>query len=551
MSTEQLNQEHSPAIDAQTEEAILSFVELNNDIPTKASAVKPRRIRKRTRNLIITSVASVLLAVVLLVVMLGGEQQPSKTDDNTTTPTDTTVETPKITLLDKKSTQLDQIHIQNKDDAYFIRYYDDSHSYRIKDYEDISLSANMIATLRNYTETIVATEQVKDAAELSAYGLDKPTASAAISYTDGTTATLHIGSQTPSETGYYGQMDGQEGVYIFESDAAALFHFRAIAFVDTTLVAPPSIKKDDTDGKAIIKELTYSGKKYVSPLTIRRSYRTDPEELTYFTYLISSPYLRSASNKAGTALSGLNAITAEQALILHPSKNEKKALGLDDPLFRLDLTLAVETAGESDTEDEEDVPSVFYNTLHYHLTVGNANDNGDYYVMSDDIDAIFLVSHSAYDAVLNRTYENTVNEYLFYKNITQLSHVTVQLNDNAYDFVLEHYPNKEDPDEKMIVTHNSEVHSTEDFRELYQLLMGLERYGTAEGSPNDSVAMSVYLYDLENKLYLSAEYYYTSGSLCMVKTSEGEVFTTRRSDVTFFIQQVENYIAQKDVLLRT
>lgn len=552
MSTEQFNQEHSPTIDPQTEEAILSFVELNNEIPVKASASKPHRIRKRTRNLIITSVVSVLLAVVLLVVTLTDQQQPPQTDNGTTTPTDTSVETPQITLLDKsKNTQLNQVDIQNDNGIFSIKYSADAHAYRLANYEDISLATDMVVTLRKYTETIVATEQVKDATDLSAYGLEKPAASATIHYADGTNTKLYVGDQTPSKTGYYGQVEGHEGVYIFESDSVALFRFRATAFADTTLVAPPSVKKDDTDGVAIIKELTYSGKKYPTPLMIRRSYQTDPEELTYFSYLISSPYLRCTADKVGTALGSLTAISAKQALILHPTEEEKKALGFDTPSFKLDMTLAVETADDSSTDDEEESPSVYYNTLHYHLTIGNTNDSGDYYVMSDDIDAIFLVDHTAYDAVLNRTYENTVNEYLFYKNITQLSRLSVNLGDHQYDFALKHYPEKEQSDEKMIVTHNGKVHSTEDFRELYQLLMGLERYGTVGDNQAGSAAIAVSLYDLDNNLYLSAEYYYASGSLCIVKTSEGEIFTTRRSDVTFFIQQIENYIAQKDVLLRT
>ena len=98
---------------------------------------------------------------------------------------------------------------------------------------------------------------------------------------------------------------------------------------------------------------------------------------------------------------------------------------------------------------------------------------------------------------------------------------------------------------------DNKVYSTEDFRELYQLLMGLKRYGVPEKEPTSEVPLEIALYDSEGKLYLGAKYYNTSGSLCTVETSEGELFTTRWSDVAFFIQQVDNYLNGRDVLIST
>lgn len=568
MSTEHLNTENAATESSEISESMLSFVELNEKDKSKAPAAKNRRIHRRTFNLILTSAGTVLVAIILLVVMLLDKKAPVTGGDDTSN-SDITAETPKITLLNKtgdsstKGTPMTQIDIQNKDDSYTIRYDDTTKLYHIVGYEDIYLDTEMLLTLRTHAETIEATEQIKDASNLAAFGLDNPQATATITYTDNSTARLLLGNTTPSETGYYGQLEGTDGVYIFESDTVSLFRFRSTAFVHTALSAPPSVKTDDTVGKALLKEVTFSGTAHPVPLVMRRSYYNDSEELTYFSYIITAPYTRCTTDAVSNALSQVQAIMADQALILHPTAADKEKMGFNNPLIDIKFTMAVETEEESDSDTDVDVstestvgtqnttPKIYYNSIDYHITIGSVDENGNYFAMVDGTDVIFLVSKEDYGFFLDRTYQNSVNDFLFFKSIEDLSSITIKLNDNSYSFDLTHFPEKEEPDDKMRVTMGEKVYSTEDFRELYQLLMGLKRYGTPDKEPTSEVPLEIALYDSEGKLYLGAKYYNTSGSLCTVETSEGELFTTRWSDVTFFIQQVDNYLNGRNVLLST
>ena len=567
MSTEHLNTDNTASESSEINESMLSFVELNERDKKKAETAKPRRIRRRTLNLILTSAGTVLIAIILLVVMLLDKKAPVTGNDGTTSP-DSTVEIPKITLLNKagdketKGTPMKQIDIENKDGNYTIRYDETTKLYHIVGYEDIFLNTEMLLTLRTHAETIEAIEQIEDVSNLAAFGLDKPQATATITYTDDSTARLFLGNTTPSETGYYGQLEGTEGVYIFESDAVSLFRFRSTAFVHTALSAPPSVKSDDKNGKALLKEVTFSGTAHPIPLVMRRSYYNDSEELTYFSYIISAPYLRCTTDAVSNALSQVQAIIAEQALILHPTAAEKEKMGFNKPLIDLKFTMAVETEEENQSNsntpttespavDKNDTPKIYYNSIDYHITIGSLDENGNYIAMVEGTDVIFLVSKEAYGFFFDRTYQNSVNEFLFFKSIEDLSRVSIQLNNASYSFDLAHYPEKEEPDDKLKVTMDNKVYSTEDFRELYQLLMGLKRYGVPEKEPTSEVPLEIALYDSEGKLYLGAKYYNTSGSLCTVETSEGELFTTRWSDVAFFIQQVDNYLNGRDVLIST
>lgn len=570
MSAEYLNNASDPQqIDPERESELLAFAESMNDTAkakTKTTrqckwmAALKRRFSRRTLTLIFSSSATILLAIVLVVVMLSVKD--NSISDGTTQPSDNVVEqteTPKVTLLDKtvqtgssKKSYLQQVDIQNADDTYTILYDDASKNYVLKDYEDIALSSKLLLTLRSYTETITALEKVENAGSLDVYGLEKPEATATITYADGDTARLLIGSKTPSAAGYYVQLDGTKDIYIFATNSVALFRHGSVYFADTTLITPPSVKESDKDAQAVLKEITYTGTAHPTPLVMRRSAPSDGEDMTYFSYIITSPYKRCTSDAVSTALSSVQSISAEQALYLHPSAEIKTKLGFDNPLIHIDATLAVEKDDETAADiDEDDArPKIYYNSINYKLTIGSVDENGNYIAMLDGVDAIFLIDKASYEFVLGRTYLNSVNEYLFFKHIKSLDRISVEFDGKKFDFHLTHYPEQEDQADQLDVTIDGKRYSTEEFRELYELMMALERHGTPASAPSGDAALIVSLYEPNNQLYLSAEYYETSASMCTVKTSQGEVLSTLWSDVSFFIQQVKNYIDGKDVLIR-
>ena len=559
MSTEHLNNEASaPAIDPERENDILSFVESLNENEPKSTktrrqfkwlAALKRRFRRRTLTLIAVTTATVILAGVVIAIIPGADEE-NPTGPATVTPNDTEKEE-KITLVDKRKTRLQQVAIQNTKGDYSIAYNETTKDYSLKDYEDIVMSNHMIDILCDYTKLIQANEKIKEASGLSAYGLDKPQATATISYADKTSTCLSIGNKTPSETGYYGQIEGDNNVYIFDANSVTMFCHGSVSFADTTLISSPTVRSDDQYGQALMKEVTYSGTTHTNPLTMRRSNHTDSEDLAYFSYIITAPYLRCTSDMVSNHLGSFRTLTADQALYLHPTAEQKTKLGFDNPLIVLDITMAVETEEETETDSEaETKKKIYYNAVDYKLTVGSLDADGNYIVMLDGIDAIFLIKKGSYDFLLDRNYHNSVNEYLFFKNINTLEHISIEMNGKKHDFHLTHYPEKENPDQQLTVTSDGKVYSTEEFRELYTLIMALKRNDVTVADPSGNVSMTLALYDTDGNLYLSADYYETTAALCTVKTSQGEVLTTLWSDVSFFIQQVENLLDGKNVLIK-
>ena len=95
------------------------------------------------------------------------------------------------------------------------------------------------------------------------------------------------------------------------------------------------------------------------------------------------------------------------------------------------------------------------------------------------------------------------------------------------------------------------MYDTADFRELYQILMSMERYGDSEATPKEDAVMSLNVYLNDGTLYMGAEYASLDGNLCYVKTTEGETFTTRWAMVDHFMEQVQNYLNGEKVILMT
>lgn len=544
----------SEAEPAENREDLFSAFEEVNTVETKKA---PRKFSKRTRTLILTSGLAVLLAVVLLVLTLFPGRHVGGSEGSSSTPVvDTTV-----TLLDKTvkdKVAVSRVDITNADETYSLQYNTTENKLQLKGYEDISLDEELADTLIAYTTLISAADKVNVPGALTEYGLDKPQAKATVTYTDGTSATLTVGNLIPSEDGYYTQISGDENVYIFESDCVYLFTVRSAAFADTTLLTTPTVKSSDADGVAVLKEIRYSGKNYPTPLRIRRSYYTDSEEMTLFSYIITQPYTRGTTDEVSGLIGNFKSLTASQALYLHPTAEQKKKLGFNDPLAVMNITMAVETAEESDSSDnsdsdlsEEAEKKIYYNSYSATITVGSMDSSSNYVVMMEGIDAIFLVENSSLSSIAERTYANSVNQLLFLKNIGQIGRISITVNGQQHDFQLTHHPEKEDNDKTMTVTENGKVYPTADFRELYQLLMGLERYGTTTDTYDTTATLKVDIYTTDGTHYLGATYYPLSGTLCAVETSEGEVFTTRWRNVTHFVEQVENYLNGDKVLILT
>ena len=537
-------QKNVTQVDPVADDNPLSSFEEVNDIPRR----KNKLVSFLTSSAGIFTTLGVTLLLIVGIVLVIIFDPFAKPEPNTGDSNNAITEQTTITLLDKSKNSavvINRVDIKNSNGSYSILYNEKEELFYLDGYADVLLGVDMIDTLQEYASKLIAIDQVKDANNLKDFGLDKPAATATVTFADKSTVTIQVGNPTPDEDGYYVQTSVKDGVYIFENDAALPFTYRQTEYVDVTLISTPSVLKDDANGTAVLKEISYSGKNYQTPFILRRSYQSDSEEMMLFSYIISQPYLRGTNDTATSALSNFTGLYADQALIIKPTEKEKEALGFHNPLTVMDIVMAVET---TDQEDAEKIR--YYNSTTSTVTIGSVEDDA-YAVMVDGLDIIFLVDKASFSAIAERTYDNSVNSLLFTKNIVEIGRISITMNGETYDFNLKHF-DTENSDTSLKVTVGDKTYPTADFRELYAILMTLERYGkTDKTASSDDAVMSIKMYHNDGSFYIGADYYSLDGSLCLVKTTEGEIYTTRWHYVTHFTEQVENYINGEKVLLLT
>ena len=530
-----------------TEENALGAFE---QVAAPQKAVKKKRMSANTRLLIIVTAIVAVLAILLAVLLplLSEGTGGSSSSDTVSVPEEV------YPLYDRSKDKTEQeivqsVAIKNNDDEYTIRYNKTDKLYQLVGYTDILLAESSVEKLVSSATTLNGYDKVKAVEKLSDFGLEKPSITVTITYHDNTTATLLIGNETPDKNGYYARMQDSDEVAMINADTVYYFQLKKGQYVERNLIAAPSVKKDDANGTVVLKELTLKGGPGNETLSLRQAATSDGEEYSYSTFIITKPYKRMVSEPISSSISGFTYLIASEGVVLHPTVSDKAKYGFNDPYAVLDVTLAVQTTEEENESDADgsDLEFIYYNAATSKITVGSKDDNGNYYVMVDGHNAIYLVSAPSLSTVVERTYVNTISELLFLKSITDLKQVSISTDGKTYGFTLTHDESKEDSDKQMTVVCDGKTLDTQDFRTLYSRMMGISRYGETDKKPSGQPLHKITLTENDGSTFLTLEVFEHSSSLATVRTDEGELFTVKVSDISGFMSQIKDYYDGKPI----
>lgn len=530
------------------EDALSAF----EQVAAKQKTTRKKRLSANTRLLIaVTAIVAVL--AILLAVLLPLLNQGEGTGGSSSTSSDAvTVPEEVYPLYDRSKDKTEQeivqsVAIKNKDDEYTIRYNKTDKLYQLVGYTDISLSASGIEQLVGCATTLNGYDKVNNVEKLADFGLDKPSISVSITYHDNTTATLLVGNETPDKNGYYARMQDGNEVVMINADTVSYFQLKKGQYVERNLIASPTVKKDDANGAVVLKELTLKGGPGNETLSLRQAATSDGEEYSYSTFIITKPFKRMVSEEVSSSLGSFTYLVASEGVVLHPTAADKAKYGFNDPYAILDVTLAVQTMSDDSSADSDSPEFIYYNAATSKITVGSKDDNGNYYVMIDGHNAIYLVAASSLATVVERTYVNTISELLFLKTITDLKQVSISADGKTYSFNLTHDESKEDSDKQMTVVCDGKTLNTSDFRTLYSRMMGVSRYGETDINPSGQPLHKIILTENDGSTFLTLEIFEHSANLYTVRTDEGELFTVKISDISNFMSLIKDYYDGKPI----
>ena len=518
---------------------------------TKAHKKAQGKRRRKWTTWVATLAAVAVLggAVAAFTFWIKPEEEPKKPDNE---PADTSV-----TLLDKtlkadgseNKSPVKAIKVKSRLDEYAFKQNKDGILQMVGE-ENLAMNSTAINSLVEELSLIVAKDTVATGlTDMTEYGFDAPTATVEVTYSDDVTVKLELASLAVGSH-YYLRVDGGDTVYLVDSVLPGEVMQTAEAFVGLSMITAPSVSPDDPNGSPIMKELSLTGPVRDNVITtVRRREAEDSEEFVNSAYLLTAPYLMATDATVTTDVFATTDMFASEVVALHPSEEQLKEYGLDDPQSIAKIVLAVytaETKADGTTGD-----AGYYNEMNHILKLGKQTADGTgYYAMADAKDVIYLVS--AEDVKwATKTYHDFANQYLFLRNLNTLSSIACTLDGKTYDFKFEHFPEAEELDDQLKVTVDGKQYYTDEFRILYQVLMTLYRTGPAPEAPSGEPLLTVRITSLDESFSVNeVKIYPYSGSVYIAQTETGDTYKTTASRVDDAMQQIRNYLNGDPVINR-
>lgn len=520
-------------------------------VGANAKRLKKRAGKKRRR---LTAILAALAGVVVLggaVALLTFVLVPDEAEEPEVETEDTSV-----LLLDKSTDEngeeitapIKSIHVSSRLDEYTLSL-DEDGVMRLQGEDGVTVNSTNVESLVEALSSITAADTIATGlTSFTDYGLDAPTATVEVVYADDTQAKLELASLAVGSH-YYLRLNGGDTVYLLDATLPTEVMQTAEAFVGLTMIASPAVGSSDANGSVVLKELSLTGTVRDSQITtVRRKESSDSGEFANSNYLITAPYLSDTDSTVVSTVFGVTDVSATEVVALHPTEAQMAEYGLSDPYSIAKIVLAVYThttdeAGNVATEG-------YYNETAHLMLLGNKDEDGNYYAMADTMDVIFLVSADSVPWA-EKTYHDFANQYLFLRSLTTLSSISCTLDGKTYDFTFEHFPEAEELDDQLRVTLDGTQYDTDQFRELYKVLMTLYRTGPAPAEPAGDPLLTVRITSTDESYSVKEiSIYDYSGSVYIARAENGDTYKVTASRVDDAITQIRNYINGETVVNR-
>ena len=551
---------------------------------------------KQVRTIIIAIVAVVALSGVLAVLLLLPQMTGGQTDTSSAASTasdssitlhnklldedgqsvDTPVKNAEI-LLDKKVEAADESSSTAESSAEESQDGEETADERITEelsfilaesgdlvvekYQELPVNTSKASTLKSDLATIAATKKIETDLSASDFGFDRPQAKVSVTYHDDSTYAFEIGDRAPLDAGYYFREEGSSDIYLVSISFGEAMLQEGKDYVSLSMYTKPSLNEDADSDTVCVQEMGLSGQvRQDHPFKLRQQTNEDPDYVMSSYVMLEPFFMRQIDdNQITTLTTNMTSLTAKSIVSVYPTEEEKAQYGFNDPYSVADLRIAVRqaetTSDSSDTSDssqsEEETPTVYYNIRNHVVTLGSKDADGNYYAMitsdGEEMPVIYLVSASAVPWAETQ-YGDILGTLLFLRNITNINDIVVSWGDTSYTFNLEHFPDAEESADKLKVTVDGVVYDTENFRQLYQIMMSVKRNGEVEDEPSGTPDMTIEIHPNDGSGEIVANFYKYNANNYICELNDGDRYLVTAASVSNTMKQVENYLAGKTIV---
>ncbi len=293
----------------------------------------------------------------------------------------------------------------------------------------------------------------------SDYGFDSPVFKADIKTNDGSKdKLLLVGKTTADESGVYLKVDGEDKVYLAESDFLSYLNVNSLHFADTTGI-PAFAKDSDYTGEYFTNGALTNFDKIVidgTNLSGKMTLEKNRGILDFGTYIITSPSHRYANTESVSGIYGIfsSGLSGTGVYSFTATAEEQKLYGLNNPDFTATIYAGNETRS---------------------FKVKKQTD-GSFAVVGDGLKVILKVDEQSL-AFVNYASHEFYSNFLFIESLTEVETITVTEGNISHKFeiITEKVENAEGEKENQIkaVKANGKEIDTKNFQNYYEYLLWL------------------------------------------------------------------------------
>ena len=337
-------------------------------------------MKSNVKLLLIAAAVLLVLTVGLIVVtkLDSGEDIAEEEETTTTTANESRL------LYDKDPSAISEIKIKNEYGEFTLKKGSDDY-WGVEEFAGLMQDTSVVSSALESASSFTASQTVSETADdLAMYGLDNPRANVDITFEDGSTRTITVGSESPKAALTYAMLDNKAPVYAAETAKVGVFLNNKFNFLQRTVYTAKTAEdeNDTTDYKKVdTVRIERSDLDY--PVVLEYDVRQDDPDIisgNSSTHILTEPVrLDLDPDGAYDLINGVFGLTAKEVAIAGPSEEKLAECGLDKP----SCTVTWHIAGEDFT-----------------IKIGNkAKDEegkeNNYYVAADGFDEVFLFDKAA------------------------------------------------------------------------------------------------------------------------------------------------------------
>lgn len=498
---------------------------------------------KRVRAIIAALVClALLVGAALVLTFLPTEDNKKPTGQNTSATSGTESQDSlygNVKVYEFKTENVRDVVVENVVGGYTLSYVKEK-TWTVKGTDSGFLTdKDLKDTLLSCTEFIATKLISEKPTNMEAYGLDKPKATATISYSTGEKMTVLVGNDNPSG-GTYIYVKENDKIYLSESSFAEVFLQKNTAFLDMSVVNAIETDEDGNEIDPKITKITYTGPALKSPIVIEQNpeYVTQLKELeekgdgaeeegvtvNASQFIFTSPMVADVSNDAFEGMQyQYYGLVATDIYATKPTSKQISDCGLKNPQV---------------------VISLYDKNGTTKINLGNKlkiDDTEYYYVMSSGKKPIFIVEASNF-TFFEEDLINYMSAIVVNVMIDDIKTLTVEMDGKKYVF------EESGTGEELVVRYNGKKLSTAEYRDLYQLVMLVYCEESVEPGQykGDASLKLTYTYRDREKVDV-VEYVKVATRKYMIRRNGSDLALVRSKYVDTLVYGVNELVAGRDV----